>query len=111
MDHWRQVIDNLPFIGLMASDQRNRPYITRLMEQATPGILVGLMVAALGVWRSDSIQDNEISNIHKRVDKNEKQIDSIRIEIQTGFREINDKIEYRLRYQPLPNYSGREKNK
>lgn len=92
----------------MASDQRNRPYITRLFEQATPGILVGLMVAALGVWKSDAVQDKDISNISSRVDKAEKQIESLRIEIQEGFERLSQKIDYKLQYQPLPNYKSKK---
>lgn len=110
MDHWRQIVDNLPYIGLMASDQRNRPYITRLFEQATPGILVGLMVAGLGVWRSDSVQDVRIQNNTDRISKINTDIDDLKNDMNYRFDKLDKKLgDYQLDYRPLPNYQSKRK--
>jgi hypothetical protein len=102
MDWKTAFLNNAPYIGLMAADQRNRSYLTRLMEQATPGVLVGLTVAALGVWKSDSLQDQEIHNIKLQMVKNENQqatdrkemvdkIDMIAARIDIWQRELYDR--------------------
>lgn len=110
MDHWRQIVDSFPFIGLMASDQRNRPYVTRLLEQATPGILVGLMVAGLGVWRSDSIQDERIKNNTERITKVNTDIDELKKDMNYRFDRLDKKLgDYQLDYRPLPNYQSKRK--
>jgi hypothetical protein len=49
----------VPYLGLMMSDQRGRPYITRLIEQSLPGI----MVAVVGFYVSDAKQSEQIAAV------------------------------------------------
>lgn len=110
MDHWRHAIENLPFIGLMVGDQRTRPYITRLLEQATPGIMVGLMVAGLGVWKSDSVQDERIRHNSERITKQDLMITDMRTEFGHRFDKLEqkiDKIDYALKPVPLNAWRGK----
>lgn len=104
MDHWRHVVDNIPFIGLMAADQRNRPYITRLFEQSTPGILVGLMVAALGVWRSDAVQDTKIQNNASDIVRVSNDVTALKQHIDGRLDSIERKVDYSIGVGNLNNY-------
>lgn len=69
-----------PFVSLMAANPESRPFLTKVIEQATPGILVGLTVAALGVWKSDALQDQKIAETSNRVERIEKAREIKRVE-------------------------------
>lgn len=100
MDHWRQISENLPFIGLMTNNQQTRPYITKLLEQATPGVMVGLVVAGLGVWKSDSLQDERIRHNAEHIAKQDLMIADMRTEFGHRFDKLEqkiDKIDYSLK--------------
>lgn len=53
----------IPFLGLMAHDQRSRPFATRLIEQSLPGIVV----AAIGIYVSDARQTEQIAALKSEV--------------------------------------------
>ena len=56
MIDWHDFTKYVPYVGLMMSDQRGRPYLTRLVEQSLPGILV----AVVGFYVSDAKQSEQI---------------------------------------------------
>lgn len=64
----------IPFIGLMAADQRSRPFATRLVEQSLPGIVV----AALGIWVSDAKQTEQIVALKSEVRQVKMEIQDMR---------------------------------
>lgn len=105
MDHWRHMIENLPYVGLMAADQRNRPYITRLLEQAAPGILVGIAVAAMTVWRSDAVQDNRIENNSREIVRINGDMQQLKAHMDSRFDNIERKIDYSIGVGNLNNYN------
>lgn len=53
----------LPFFGLMAQDQRARPFLTKLMEQSAAGIFV----AAITLYTNDKLQDKEAERLRDRI--------------------------------------------
>jgi hypothetical protein len=56
---WHDIHKYVPYLGLMMSDQSSRPYITRLIEQSLPGIVV----AMVGFYVSDAKQSEQITAI------------------------------------------------
>ena len=79
----------VPFLGLMAQDQRNRPYITRLLEQSAPGLLV----AAITLYTAGQVQEEKIRVLSDRINKIEVDRRDTRLEIRTELRTINEKVD------------------
>ena len=89
LDTWQNIQRVVPFFGLMVQDQRSRPYITRLIEQALPGILV----AGLTLYTASQVQDEKIRVLSERINKIETDRRDTRLEIRTELRTINEKVD------------------
>ena len=89
LDDLEKIYRALPFIGLMAQDQRTRPYITRLIEQSVPGILV----ASITLYTAAQVQEEKIRVLSDRINKIEIDRRDTRLEIKTELRAINEKVD------------------
>ena len=71
----------IPFVGMMTGGHGGRPYLTRLLEQSLPGILV----AVVSVYVTDARQDERIQNnkasIERVEKKTENEIQNVRTDI------------------------------
>ena len=70
----------IPFIGVMSTAQ-GRPYITRLIEQSLPGILV----AGIGLYTNDAVRAQQLESL--KVELRELKVE-VRGEIQQLRRDI-----------------------
>lgn len=76
----------VPFLGIMMTgSQKPRPLVTRIIEQSLPGVLVGVVVAMLTIWKSDGIQDNDIKYNRERI-----------IALEKGSKELSDSIDRKM---------------
>lgn len=63
------MLAKLPFVGLLAKDaDGQRPMLTKLIENAMPGVIVGVLVAIMTVYMNDAKQDYRLSQAEKRLE-------------------------------------------
>ena len=90
---WETIHRAIPFIGLIGADVRGRPTMTRIIEQAIPGIAVGIAVAMLGIWKSDAVQDQEIRVVSGRIDQIELDRKESRKDLNLKLETIDKKLD------------------
>lgn len=73
----------VPFLGLAAAE-KNRPLLTRLVEQSLPGI----MVAALGLYINDVKQDEKIDTLGRQQTQQIEQVKDQITTLRTEFHEM-----------------------
>lgn len=90
----------IPFFGLMAQDQRARPYLTRLLEQSA----VGILVSAVGLYTNDKMQDQEVKYLRERIiviemdrvlrkQELDRDLRGIKMELRDEFNRWNTKLD------------------
>lgn len=62
-------LNKIPIAGLFAKNiDGERPLLTKLIENAVPGIIVGTLVAMMTVYMNDAKQDYRLSQAEKRLE-------------------------------------------
>ena len=85
----------IPFLGIMMTNSpKPRPLVTRIIEQSLPGVLVGVIVAMLTIWKSDGIQENDIKYNRERIIALEKGGNETRQLIDRKMESMSQELNY-----------------